>query len=114
MMESVETVLRIVENDARQNLDGQLDLFSAMAGAEEAPQNDDYQVPNLREYDSGELLKMEKEVSGLYLSGHPLDAYREKIEKSPPVPSLSCRERMPGILITRRLPWYVPWSKTRS
>ena len=35
-----------------------------------------YQVPNLREYDSGELLKMEKEVSGLYLSGHPLDAYR--------------------------------------
>ena len=52
-----------------------------MAGAEEAPQNDDYQVPNLREYDSGELLKMEKEVSGLYLSGHPLDAYREKIEK---------------------------------
>ena len=78
MMESVETVLRIVENDARQNLDGQLDLFSAMAGAEEAPQNDDYQVPNLREYDSGELLKMEKEVSGLYLSGHPLDAYREK------------------------------------
>ena len=81
MMESVETVLRIVENDARQNLDGQLDLFSAMAGAEEAPQNDDYQVPNLREYDFGELLKMEKEVSGLYLSGHPLDAYREKIEK---------------------------------
>ena len=81
MMESVETVLRIVGNDARQNLDGQLDLFSAMAGAEEAPQNDDYQVPNLREYDSGELLKMEKEVSGLYLSGHPLDAYREKIEK---------------------------------
>ena len=81
MMESVETVLRIVENDARQNLDGQLDLCSAMAGAEEASQNDDYQVPNLREYDSGELLKMEKEVSGLYLSGHPLDAYREKIEK---------------------------------
>lgn len=37
MMESVETVLRIVENDARQNLDGQLDLFSAMAGAEESP-----------------------------------------------------------------------------
>ena len=64
MMESVETVLRIVENDARQNLDGQLDLFSAMAGAEEAPQNDDYQVPNLREYDSGELLKMEKRGLG--------------------------------------------------
>ena len=64
MMESVETVLRIVENDARQNLDGQLDLFSAMAGAEEAPQNDDYQVPNLREYDSGELLKMEKRGFG--------------------------------------------------
>ena len=80
MLESVETILKIVENDARQNLEGQLDLFSALGG-EDAEQNDDYQVPHMREYETDELLKMEKEVSGLYLSGHPLDAYREQIKK---------------------------------
>ena len=36
-------------------------------------------MPNLPEYPQSELLKMEKEVSGLYLSGHPLDAYRAQI-----------------------------------
>ena len=45
MLESVEGILKSVETDARQNLDGQ----------------------------------MEKEVSGIYLSGHPLDAYRAQI-----------------------------------
>lgn len=81
MLESVETILRIVENDARKNLDGQLDLFGAMAGAGQEPQNDDYEIPALPEYDTAELLRMEKEVAGLYLSGHPLDAYRRQIEQ---------------------------------
>ncbi len=45
-------------------------ICSAPWPVPEASQNDDYGVPNLREYDSGELLKMEEEISGLYLSGH--------------------------------------------
>ena len=80
MLESVEAILKIIENDARQNLEGQLDLFSALSG-EDAGRNEDYMVPRLAEYGAGELLKMEKEGSGLYLSGHPLDAYREQIQK---------------------------------
>ena len=80
MLESVENILKIIENDARQNLEGQLDLFSTLSD-ESAEQYNDYQVPNLPEYPVGDLLKMEKEVSGLYLSGHPLDAYREQIRK---------------------------------
>lgn len=79
MLESVESILKSVESDSRQNLDGQLDLFSAM-GQTQAGDND-YQVPALPEYPASELLKMEKEVSGLYLSGHPLNAYREQIAK---------------------------------
>ncbi|MGN0651622.1 MAG: DNA polymerase III subunit alpha, partial [Gemmiger sp.] len=80
MLESVENILKIIENDARQNLEGQLDLFSTLSD-ESAEQYNDYQVPNLPEYPVGDLLKMEKEVSGLYLSGHPLDAYREQIRE---------------------------------
>ncbi len=81
MIQSVEGILKSVENDARQNLEGQLDLFSAMAGNSGDAPVDDYKVPALPEYPVSELLKMEKEVSGLYLSGHPLDAYREQIQK---------------------------------
>ncbi len=80
MLESLEALLKSVETDARQNLDGQLDLFSAMGGAAAAAaQENDFKVPPVPEYPAAELLKMEKEVSGLYLSGHPLDGYRAEI-----------------------------------
>ena len=78
MLESVEGILKSVETDARQNLDGQMDLFGLMSGGNEKPA-DDYKVPELPEYAASELLKMEKEVSGLYLSGHPLAAYRSQL-----------------------------------
>lgn len=79
MLESVEGILKSVETDARQNLDGQMDLFGLMGGGEDEKPANDYKVPNLPEYSAFDLLKMEKEVSGLYLSGHPLDAYRAQI-----------------------------------
>ena len=81
MLECVEGILKSVETDMRRNLEGQMDLFGMMSGETAEPAGNDYKVPKLSEYPSGELLKMEKEVSGLYLSGHPLDAYREQIAK---------------------------------
>jgi len=36
-------------------------------------------IPSTTEYGSNELLKMEKEVLGIYISGHPLDNYKEKM-----------------------------------
>ncbi len=81
MLESLESVMKSVETDARQNLEGQLDLFAAMGGAGADAADSDFQIPALPEFPPAELLKMEKEVSGLYLSGHPLDAYRAQIEQ---------------------------------
>ena len=79
MLESVEGILKSIETDARQNLEGQMDLFG-MLGGDAAPANE-FRVPDMPEYSTSELLKMEKEVSGLYLSGHPLDAYRAQISQ---------------------------------
>ena len=63
-----------------------------MMGGEQEQAASDYKIPNTPEYPSGDLLKMEKEVSGLYLSGHPLDAYRaQRAERSPPAPSPTCQ-----------------------
>ena len=79
MVEAVEGILKSIETDSRRNLEGQLDLFSVMSGeVQQGPQEDAYEIRPLAEYTPAELLQQEKEVSGLYLSGHPLDAYREK------------------------------------
>lgn len=78
-MEAVEGILKSIETDSRRNLDGQLDLFSVMSGeAQSGASEDNYEIKQLPEYSHKELLQQEKEVSGLYLSGHPLDAYREQ------------------------------------
>ena len=79
-IDSAEGILKSGETDARQNLEGQMDLFGMMGGEQEQAASD-YKIPNTPEYPAGDLLKMEKEVSGLYLSGHPLDAYRAQISQ---------------------------------
>ncbi len=38
----------------------------------------DIKYPTLKEYDNFQKLKKEKEIIGIYISGHPLDAYRDK------------------------------------
>lgn len=77
MLQSIEAILKSVENDSRKNVAGQLDLFSQMSAEDDM---DDYHMPAVAEYPLQELLQMEKEVSGLYLSGHPLDSYRQIIK----------------------------------
>jgi len=81
MMDGVEGILKSVESEARRNLDGQIDLFGALDDEQESGRNV-YKLPDSgEEYPYDILLQMEKEVSGLYLSGHPLDHYRPVIEK---------------------------------
>lgn len=80
MMEAVEGILKSVENDSRKNLDGQMDLFGSFGDAKQAAISD-YKIPDCEEYPYDALLQMEKEVSGLYLSGHPLNQHRDAIEQ---------------------------------
>jgi DNA polymerase-3 subunit alpha len=81
LVEAVDGIIKSVESDSRRNLDGQLDLFSLMSGGTQSTSKDVYEIRHLEEYSHTELLQQEKEVSGLYLSGHPLDAYREQSAK---------------------------------
>ena len=78
LVEATEGVLKSIESDSRKNLDGQIDLFSMMNGTDDTSATDSYEIKPCPEYTHAELLQQEKEVSGLYLSGHPLDAYREQ------------------------------------
>ena len=78
LVEAVDGIIKSVESDSRRNLEGQLDLFSVMSGEPQTSDTDSYEIKPFPEYSHTELLQQEKEVSGLYLSGHPLDAYREQ------------------------------------
>ena len=60
----------------RQNLTGQLSLFDLAAtggGAAQPP----FRIPSLPEHPRKVLLSMEKEMTGVYITGHPLDEVRD-------------------------------------
>ena len=76
LMEVFGQVLDGLAASRKRNLEGQLDLFG-MGGGEEQAALPALHLPDIPEYSPQERMTMEKEVTGLYLSGHPMDAYRE-------------------------------------
>lgn len=67
-----EKLMDSVSNEKKRNIDGQISLF---AFAEEDVKTPEITYPNIKEFSKKNLLAMEKEMTGLYLSGHPLDEY---------------------------------------
>ena len=77
-----ESVMDSVAEQQRKNLEGQMDFFSMAAAASGAPTSvKEVPLPDILEYSPQELMNMEKETTGLYLSGHPMDHYREQVKK---------------------------------
>ena len=69
----------------KNNIAGQIDLFSL--GETSVVKDEDNLTP-MQEFDSKELLAYEKEVMGIYLSGHPLDKVRSQLEEFTTITSL--------------------------
>ena len=80
LLQMVDRVLDGIATDGRRNIDGQLDLFGF--GDDSAAQDSGVAVPNVTPYSPQELMAMEKETTGLYLSGHPMDAYRDSVRRA--------------------------------
>ncbi|QCX34475.1 DNA polymerase III subunit alpha [Caloramator sp. E03] len=72
-----ERVIDSVINDKKKNIEGQISLF-AMDSIKEVAKMDDF--PDIKEFDKKYLLAMEKDMLGLYISGHPLEDYSDEIE----------------------------------
>lgn len=73
----------IVDNvmkDKKTSLAGQISLFDIVS--EEEKKHFTVSYPNVEEFDKETLLGFEKEVLGIYLSGHPLEGYMDKIKKN--------------------------------
>ncbi len=83
LLQVIDKVIEGVSSEGRKNIAGQLDLFSMEA---EEPVDTGLQLPEVEEFSPQELMAMEKETTGLYLSGHPMDEYRQKAAKIGAVP----------------------------
>ena len=76
------TFARIVDGinqDKKNTMAGQLSFFDIVS--EEAKKEFEIRMPDLEEFDKETILAFEKEVLGIYLSGHPLEGYRDIMEK---------------------------------
>ena len=89
LMAAYEPFLDSLARNRRKNLEGQFDLFSL---GQDQPEPVELVLPNLPDYPPQERMAMEKDVTGLYLSGHPMDAYRETIQAHGAVPIASVLE----------------------
>ena len=79
-----ETVLDAIGSTRRQNVEGQLDMFGGSSGQEHEAAR--IHLPDIPEYSATERMHMEKETTGLYLSGHPMTDWRPTAQRGGAVP----------------------------
>ena len=72
-------VLDEVNRERKENISGQMSLFDFFS--EEEKKEYEVQYPDVGEYDQAQKLAFEKEVMGIYVSGHPLEDYMDSMKK---------------------------------
>ncbi len=80
LLANYESIIDSISSERRGNIANQVNLFDAISDTQNVVKHTILRtgtVPTKRE-----LLDMEKEMTGLYVSGHPLDEYMEKIQKT--------------------------------
>ena len=77
LIQITESVLDGVAADGRSRINGQFSMFDDgdVQSSSEIP------MPDVPEYTRQELMAMEKATTGLYLTGHPMDEYREAVRR---------------------------------
>lgn len=71
MLDNVAGILDYLDDDKRRNLEGQMGFFDSPGVSDER----EYSVKDLPDLTMTDKLAMEKEVTGMYLSGHPMAEY---------------------------------------
>ncbi len=78
-----DSMMDTVASTRKRNLEGQLGLFGML---EETDSSVSIPIPTLPELSRAELMSYEKETTGIYLSGHPMDDYRQYLKGTHVVP----------------------------
>ena len=77
LMASYEQIMDTIARDKKNSEGGQMSLFDALI-------DDDFvkfKYPDIPEYTEINKLMLEKEVLGMYVTGHPLNSYRQELSK---------------------------------
>ena len=82
LLQIFDVVMDAVAESRRQNVEGQMGLFD-IAMDNPVPS---IKIPDIPELRRSDLMAMEKETTGLYLSGHPMDDYRPLLKGADVVP----------------------------
>lgn len=77
MLQALPALVSNLEEHRRKTMYGQVGFFDL--GTDDNAFGFDFEMPDVDEFPKNELLKMEKEITGLFLSGHPLDKYDDII-----------------------------------
>ena len=78
-----DTMMDSIAASRKKNLEGQMGLFAMLQDTQEAVA---IPIPKLAEMNKADLMLMEKETTGIYLSGHPMDDYRHLLKGTHVVP----------------------------
>ena len=74
-----DRMMDAIASTRKKNLEGQIGLFSLLEDEDEAAS---IPIPKLPEMSKGEMLNLEKETMGIYISGHPMDDYRNLLRNT--------------------------------
>ncbi len=80
LLASFETIIDTINDTSRKTMQGQVTMFDLGNTEDEKIESMKYSFTTLKEFDEKELLSMEKEMLGIYISGHPLEKLRKQIE----------------------------------
>ncbi len=80
LLASFEGIIDTINDTSRKTMQGQVTMFDLGNSEDDKIEEMKYSFTTLKEFEEKELLSMEKEMIGIYISGHPLERLRSKIE----------------------------------
>jgi len=78
-----ENMMDSIASSRKRNIEGQMNLFAMLQATDDAVE---IPIPKLAEMSKADLMLMEKETTGIYLSGHPMDDYRHLLKGTHVIP----------------------------
>ena len=97
LLASFEDIVDTVNSSNKKGYKDQISMFDMVMGNQEDEERLDdikYNYTVMEEFSSKELLSMEKEMLGLYVTGHPLESLRAEIENQTDINTFKMKEAM--------------------
>ena len=80
LLASFENIIDTIQSSKKKGMDGQFSMFDLTASEENNIKELKYSFDIQEEFSEREILSLEKEMLGIYLSGHPLEKLKQQIE----------------------------------